>query len=129
MFGLSNIPHSNGVYALFYDFEKSGIFRGIDFEDSNSLRLSSIPKGLPETYFLGHISYNKDAYSQHCRDYKSYQTWLDNRNEARWVDVKSHGQKIDGKNMMHCRRLMDMAREIAEGKGIIVRREKRKGIT
>jgi hypothetical protein len=29
---------------------------------------------------------------------------------------------IDGKNMMHCRRLMDMAREIAEGKGIIVRR-------
>ena len=24
--------------------------------------------------------------------------------------------------MMHCRRLMDMAREIAEGKGIVVRR-------
>ena len=45
------------------------------------------------------------------------------RNEARWVDVKSHGQKIDGKNMMHCRRLMDMAREIGEGKGINVRRE------
>ena len=25
--------------------------------------------------------------------------------------------------MMHCRRLMDMAREIAEGKGILVKRE------
>jgi hypothetical protein len=37
--------------------------------------------------------------------------------------VKSHGQKIDGKNMMHCKRLMQMSREIAEGKGIIVRRE------
>jgi hypothetical protein len=47
---------------------------------------------------------------------------LSERNEQRWIDVKSHDQKIDGKNMMHCRRLMDMAREIAEGKGIIVRR-------
>ena len=47
---------------------------------------------------------------------------MEERNEQRWVDVQSHGQKIDGKNMMHCRRLMDMAREIAEGKGIVVRR-------
>ena len=29
---------------------------------------------------------------------------------------------IDGKNMMHCVRLMEMANEISEGKGIIVRR-------
>jgi hypothetical protein len=36
--------------------------------------------------------------------------------------VESHGQKIDGKNMMHCKRLMEMAKEIGEGKGIIVRR-------
>jgi hypothetical protein len=45
------------------------------------------------------------------------------RNLQRWVDVKSHDQKIDGKNMMHCYRLVQMAREIAEGKGVIVRRE------
>lgn len=86
---------------------------------SNSLRLSSIPKGEKP---ICNIIYNKDGYTQHCKDYKSYQTWLEERNEQRWVDVKTHGQKIDGKNMMHCRRLMDMAREIAEGKGIIVRR-------
>ncbi len=86
---------------------------------SNQLRLSSIPKG-EEPICV--ITYNKDGYSQHCKDYKSYQTWLDERNEARWVDVKSHGQKIDGKNMMHCKRLMEMAKEIGEGKGIIVRR-------
>jgi predicted nucleotidyltransferase len=86
---------------------------------SNQLRLSSIPKG-EEPICV--ITYNKDGYSQHCKDYKSYQTWLEERNEARWVDVQSHGQKIDGKNMMHCVRLMQMAREIAEGKGIIVRR-------
>ena len=143
--GLSNVPHSRDTYALFYDrmsdyrfnenrpkwerflnnllnrVEPLG-FKGIAFEDSNDIRLSSIPKGLPNSYFIGHISYNKDGYSQHCKDYNSYQTWLKERNEARWVDVKSHGQKVDGKNMMHCVRLSNMAREIAEGKGINVRR-------
>jgi len=92
---------------------------GINSTESNALRLSSIPKG-EEPICI--VTYNKDGYTQHCKDYLSYQEWLENRNEARWVDVKSHGQKIDGKNMMHCKRLMGMAREIAEGKGIIVRR-------
>jgi hypothetical protein len=130
--GLSKIPHSKETYALFYDFKSEETdgsseypsmgFKGISFEDSNDIRLSSIPFDCPNHYFVGHISYNKDGYTQHCNDYKSYETWLSQRNEQRWVDVESHGQKIDGKNMMHCRRLMDMAREIAEGKGIVVRR-------
>jgi uncharacterized protein len=164
--GLSKIPHSRDLYALFYDwnktpqddynniinrviemnsnlqselalnwfdaqtimFEYGNInpnFRGIVFEDSNDIRLSSIPKDLPHTYYLGSITYNKDEYSKHCKDYNSYQEWLEKRNEQRWVDVESHGQKIDGKNMMHCRRLLTMAREIGEGKGIIVRRPDR----
>ena len=92
---------------------------GVNSAESNQLRLSSIPKG-EEPICV--ITYNKDGYTQHCNDYKSYQTWLDQRNESRWVDVKSHGQKIDGKNMLHCKRLMEMAKEIAEGKGINVRR-------
>jgi hypothetical protein len=93
---------------------------GLNVAESNALRLSSIPKG--ETPICN-IFYNKDGYSQHCKEYKEYQEWLENKNEARWVDVKSHGQKIDGKNMMHSKRLMSMAREIAEGKGINVRRD------
>ena len=92
---------------------------GENVAESNQLRLSNIPKGEVAAFVF---TYNKDGYSQHCKDYNSYETWINERNEARWVDVKSHGQKIDGKNMMHCRRLMDMAREIGEGKGIIVRR-------
>lgn len=92
---------------------------GANSAESNQLRLSSIPKGEDPICV---ITYNKDGYTQHCKDYLSYQEWLEKRNEARWVDVKSHGQKIDGKNMMHCKRLMGMAREIAEGKGIVVRR-------
>jgi len=96
---------------------------GANAAESNSLRLSSIPK---EEVPICSIVYNKDSYTEHCKDYKSYQEWLENKNESRWVDVQSHGQKIDGKNMMHSRRLMDMAREIALGQGIKVRRENAK---
>ena len=85
----------------------------INYGISNQLRLSSIPK---EEKLICNIIYNKDGYSEHCKDFREYQEWLEKRNLQRWVDVKSHGQQIDGKNMLHCRRLMDMAREIAEGK-------------
>lgn len=135
--GLVKIPHSRDTYALYYDFSdiyepeyfiEMGIpkvkFKGISFEDSNDIRLSSVPDfGSEEKeWLIGQVSYNKDGYTQHCNDYKSYQIWLEERNEQRWVDVASHGQKIDGKNMMHCKRLIQMSKEIAEGKGIIVRR-------
>jgi predicted nucleotidyltransferase len=116
---LINIRKESGQYMGFgyKGLVKTG--EGLNSAESNQLRLSSIPKG--ETPICN-IIYNKDGYSQHCKDYHSYEEWLENKNDARWVDVKSHGQKIDGKNMMHCKRLMGMAREIAEGKGIVVRR-------
>jgi hypothetical protein len=93
---------------------------GANAAESNQLRLSSISKGEKP---ICNIIYNKDGYTQHCKDYNEYQEWLDKRNLQRWVDVETHGQKIDGKNMMHCRRLLEMAKEIAQGKGILVRRE------
>ena len=93
---------------------------GVNITESNQLRLSSIPKGRKP---ICNIIYNKDGYTMHCKDYNEYQEWLNKRNLQRWVDVETHGQKIDGKNMMHCRRLLEMAKEIAEGKGILVRRE------
>jgi hypothetical protein len=68
------------------------------------------------------MQFNEAAWSKHCKDYKSYKTWLSERNEQRWIDVKAHGQKIDGKNMLHMQRLMNMAMDIANGKGIITRR-------
>ena len=140
--GVINVPNAKDVYALYYDdpnanycyysdlpsvkaylLNYKGLVKtgeGANVAESNALRLSSIPKG--ETPICN-IVYNKDGYSEHCKDFKSYEDWLANKNESRWVDVKSHGQKIDGKNMMHCKRLMSMAREIAEGKGINVRRD------
>jgi hypothetical protein len=122
---LINIRKESGQYMGFgyKGLVKTG--EGLNSAESNQLRLSSIPKG-EEPICV--ITYNKDGYTQHCNDYKSYQTWLEQRNESRWVDVKSHGQKIDGKNMLHCKRLMEMAKEIAKGKGIIVRRPNAKDL-
>lgn len=95
---------------------------GANAAESNQLRLSSIPKGeIP----ICNIIYNKDGYTMHCKDYKEYQEWLENRNETRYVETQEHGQKIDGKNMMHCMRLIRMAQEIGRGEGIRVRREDR----
>ncbi len=58
----------------------------------------------------------------HCKDFKDYTTWLENRNTQRYVDLKGHNQQIDGKNLLHCRRLLDMAMEIASEKTITVLR-------
>jgi len=113
--GLSKVSHAKDLYSLYF----GDMFRGIIIPGSNDIRTSIVPNG---SKFIGNISYNKDGYTKHCVDYKSYQTWIENRNDQRWVDVESHGQKIDGKNMLHCRRLISMAKEIAMGKGVIVRR-------
>lgn len=104
--------------------EKEGESENVSI--SNDLRLSSIPKGEKVVCVF---SYNKDEYTQHCKSYNKYQNWLENRNEQRWVDTESHGQvseeknsKIDSKNIMHLVRLLNMSREISEGKGLIIRR-------
>jgi hypothetical protein len=91
----------------------------VNYGISNQLRLSSIPK---DEKSICTIVYNKDGYSEHCKDFKEYQEWLENRNEARYVETQEHGQRIDGKNMMHCMRLIQMSKEIGRGEGVIVRR-------
>ena len=118
--GLVALNHFRDCFALYYDKSVPSLgFKGIVLDDSNSVRLSSVPKGMkPETI----IYYNKDGYSMHCKEYKEYKMWLDNRNTQRYVDIKGHNQKIDGKNLLHCRRLLDMAMEIAIDKTVNVRR-------
>lgn len=99
---------------------KTGV--GTNVAESNQLRLSSIPKG---EEVKAHLVYNKDSYTKSCKDYANYQTWLENRNEQRWVDNKEHGQQYDGKNLMHCKRLLQIAREIAETGTMTIRRPNR----
>lgn len=145
---LTAVTHCRDLFAVFYDYEAHNVFseripkdqrdelkakkiaagetlglgyKGIAFEDSNDIRLSNIPIE-ERRNSIGHISYNKDGYRKHCDDFKKYQTWLEERNEKRWVEIKGHGQQIDGKNMMHFMRLVLIGKEIAEGKGINIRR-------
>jgi len=119
-FGIVNVPNAKDTYALFYD-EKSLGYRGIMNEDetSNEVRLSSIPKG--ETS-VGVMLYNKDGYTKYCNDYKSYWDWVENRNNDRYETNAQHGKNYDSKNMMHCIRLLRMAREIGLTGEIIVKR-------
>jgi len=129
--GLTKIKNFENCYFLYYDhlaqmksenpkFLTNGYgYKGITSIDSNEVLVSQVPDFVQ---LAGTLFFNKNAYSTHCKDYKSYQEWLETRNTQRFVDVEEHGQKIDGKNMLHCMRLLAMGKEIAEGKGVIVKR-------
>ena len=96
-------------------FKYSGIVYPEDIEKSNEVRLSSIPKGEMPICFM---TYNKDAYTCHCRDYKDYQEWVEKRNPVRYEGNLGHN--YDSKNVMHCMRLVRMAKELAKGEGFNV---------
>lgn len=127
-FGLVKIPHMPFTYGI-YAGNKDKVTNEYDFagchgmvnesETSTSLKVSEVPK---DARPIGTMTFNESAWSIHCDEYRSYLVWQANKNEARWVDVKGHDQKIDGKNMLHMQRLINMATDIALGKGIITRR-------
>ena len=96
-------------------FHYGGIVHPDDFGKSNEVRLSSIPKG-EEPIFI--MQYNKDAYTSHCKEYKEYKEWEAKRNPVRYEGNLGHN--YDAKNVMHCMRLVRMAKELAQGKGFNV---------
>ena len=120
--GLASINNFPNMYTM-YDMD--GPSYGIIGEDSNTVRMTSIPKGAIE---LGKLRVDVDAYSTHCKDYREYQEWLTNRNPERYRDNLKGEQGYDHKNMMHCMRLLNMAKDIADGKGIIVKRPEYKDL-
>ena len=115
--GLSNIKDG---YALYLNNIEN--LNGIFNTDSNDVRLSSVPKDVIPVCTL---FFNKDAYSRHCKDWLQYQDWLNNRNVQRYTDITNHGQSYDGKNLLHCRRLIDVALDIVRKKELIVERPNR----
>lgn len=134
--GLVALPHMRYTYGVHYHkhahLRENGVmvpmnhphYKGIvqDEETSNDISLSDVPKGSLPEFFL---QFNKDGYSTYCKEYREYWDWVENRNEARFSDNMLHGKGYDGKNISHCHRLLDMAIEIGEGKGINVRRPNR----
>ena len=117
-FGLVNIDHAHDLYALYYMIDPS---YGIVWneETANDVQLTSIPK---EQSVDAYLTFNKDAYSSHCKKFKEYKEWLDNRNEDRFKMNKEHGKNYDSKNLLHVFRLLKMSLDIATKNKIIVRR-------
>lgn len=118
-YGVIQINHCKDLYFIYPSQGNLG-YHGIANDDSNELRLSSIPK--EELGKFAIMSYNKDGYMKHCKEHREYEEWLKNRNVQRYVDVEHHGQRIDGKNLLHCYRLLSMGLEIAQDKSVNVRR-------
>jgi len=120
-YGVSKVDNCRDLYFIYPskgDLEYKGIINLA--ETSNDLRFSSIPKEQILNYIP--MSYNMSGYEKHCKDYKDYTTWLNNRNTQRYIDIENHNQKIDGKNLLHCYRLLETGIEIAKEKTINVRR-------
>lgn len=118
--GLVKVPHMRDVYAIFTAFpERRGI---VTSSVSTEVALSSVPKGASP---IGWMNFNKDGFKKYCKEYREYQDWLQNRNEARYAANIEHGRNYDSKNLMHTFRLLDMAEEIATEHRITVRRPNR----
>lgn len=134
--GLVKINNTEGLYCLYYDHirdagktvkldnpryrdYKDHGYKGVC--DDSQVLLAEVPIDQISQGQLT-IYYSKEAFQKHCRDYQSYQTWLKERNTQRYTDIKNHNQQIDGKNMMHCIRLLRMAKEIALTGECIIRR-------
>ena len=121
--GLTNIPHSKGLYALFYDATNLHKYRGVmSSELANEVSLSSIPKGEKESAYL---FFNVESYSSYCKDYREYWEWVEKRNETRYQDNSEHGKGYDAKNMMHTIRLLQVAEEILTAGTLNVKRTNR----
>lgn len=88
---------------------------------SNEIRFSETEKGASPICFM---SYNKNGYESHCRKYREYEEWKQNRNKARYENNLEGKEKenvskfYDSKNMCHCFRLIQMGIEIAHGEGL-----------
>ncbi|WP_066804400.1 DNA polymerase beta superfamily protein [Moraxella oblonga] len=117
--GLSKMPHSIHMYAMFVGDDFKGI---INHDDANDVALSSIPKGLNP---IGYLSFNQMGYSKYCQDYTEYWHWVEHRNDERYHNTLTHGKGYDSKNIMHTFRLLYTALDIANLGKVVVKRENR----
>ncbi len=76
------------VFAIFRGENYRGIIKK---EAATEVLISRISKG--ETA-IGWMSFNTDGYKRYCKEYREYQDWLKNRNEARYATNVSHGEEL-----------------------------------
>lgn len=89
-------------------FKYTGIAHPDELEKTTDVRLSSIPKGEKPICFM---SFNKDAYAYHCRQYRDWCDWKKKRNQIRYDDNK--GYNFDAKNMCELVRMLHTGIELA----------------
>lgn len=106
-------------FRYWIDTQKPIGYKGITNEamTSNEVRLSSVAK---DEKPICYMTFNKDAYQTHCKEYKDYKDWEKNRNPIRYESNLNHS--YDSKNLSHSFRLVNMCIEIAKGEGMKVNR-------
>lgn len=100
----------------FYHY--SGIVNPEEEDKSNDVRLSSVSK---DEKPICYITFAKDGYISHCKAYREYKSWEKDRNPVRYES--NLDKNYDSKNIMHCMRILRMAKELAQGKGLNVVRD------
>lgn len=109
----TKLDHTKEGHQIYLQENK----RGITTSDSCNLRTSATPKGAVP---IATCVYNEDAYRKHCKDFTEYEKALKVRNRTRYVE--NGDSTINVKNLMHTVRLVNMAFEVAEGKGLLIDR-------
>lgn len=121
--GIEFSEHFSTGQALidFYNSQKVLGYKGItsDEKECFDVRLSSVEKGQKPICYL---SFSKDAFAKHCKDYKEYQDWVKHRNPERFRINIEHGKNYDSKNLSHAVRLLHTGIEIAKTGQYIVDR-------
>lgn len=113
--GLTKVDGFRDTYKLYITpnpATQGVVYRGVMKEDSNEVRVSEIPKKYADNW-MGSLYFNREAYSTHCKDYKSYKKWEEERNESRYKESRE-GQLYDSKNIMHTARLVMTIEKIHE---------------
>lgn len=108
----AKLEHVNWGWRLYNYPEKSkGVFRGTE-KDGYKIIPESIPISEEWSRFAGILIFNEDEYKSDLVKHKQYWEWIENRNDSRWISQEKGEMDFDGKNIMHCFRLLFSCKNI-----------------
>lgn len=122
-YALAKLDHVTDGYALYWqmpeykadvpEHEYRWAYGVVSNEEkANDIQVAPhIPKGLLP---VATLFFNKNDYSHACTEHTKYWNWVKVRNETRYAETIQHGKGYDAKNTMHCIRLLNTAKTIAE---------------
>lgn len=117
-FHVAKLEQSHNTFRM-YDYSdqenRQGVFKNGD------IVCQSIPLDDEDARFYGMLIYNKENYEKAVSEWHNYWDWFNNRNESRWIDQENGKLDYDGKNMMHCYRLLLSSKNILKNHEPIVR--------